>query len=73
VVAETADSPATLQYLARVWLNILCTVNDTLQSFTLQTSTSLSPNVSSIMKYEDRPGVKLIQGMLFICIPGKSR
>ncbi|KAK1411686.1 hypothetical protein QVD17_38246 [Tagetes erecta] len=35
VVAETADSPATLQYLAPytgavLWLNILCTVNDTL-------------------------------------------
>ena len=34
VVAKTADSPATLQYLApyaeQLWLNILCIVNDTL-------------------------------------------
>ncbi|KAL6492191.1 hypothetical protein OROGR_033689 [Orobanche gracilis] len=72
VVAEMADSPATLQYLAPYTGAALAEYFMYRKQHTLIIYDDLSNKPKLIAKclfyYEDHPGVKLIQGMFFICI-----
>ncbi|KAL6492477.1 hypothetical protein OROGR_033364 [Orobanche gracilis] len=72
VVAEMADSPATLQYLAPYTGAALAEYFMYRKQHTLIIYDDLSKQAQAYRQmslyYEDHPGVKLIQGMFFICI-----